>query len=134
MSGGASVTARPSRVGNLRNPNGRRMWDWAFLGPAFPGNGMAPMDVDGLFERHGYFLVLESKLPGDELSGGQERALQALARLPQFLVVVVEGVPPDMVASWRTLGTKHVRYGHGRGSLREFIARWYQYVDRLGRS
>jgi hypothetical protein len=56
------------------------------------------MDVDFLVERNGQFLVLETKAPRVEIGIGQRRALEAMARLPQFTVAAVWGEPDDAEA------------------------------------
>lgn len=53
------------------------------------------MDIDFLVERNGKFLVLEAKGPNVEIGKGQRRALEALARIPQFTVATVWGEPDE---------------------------------------
>jgi len=64
------------------------------------GDNCRITDVDGVIERRGRFLVFETKPPGGQPPPvGQMRALQALARLPQFTVAIVWGQPdePEMM-------------------------------------
>lgn len=55
-----------------------------------------PVNLDGITERCGRFLVLEVK-HGEQVSIGQMRMLQAMAKTPQFIVIVVncEWSAPD---------------------------------------
>ena len=54
--------------------------------------------MDFLVERNGQFLVFETKAPNVEIGLGQRRALEALARLPQFTVAAIWGAPDDAEA------------------------------------
>lgn len=64
--------------------------DWCFLNPAFAPSRVRVSDVDGIVERHGHFLVLESKPSRSGLSEGQAILLRELSDLG-FLVLVVWG-------------------------------------------
>jgi hypothetical protein len=56
-------------------------------------------DIDMLWERHGHFLAIENKRPGEKISLGQLIALRALAEKPEWTVWVIEGLPPDLITS-----------------------------------
>ena len=47
-----------------------------------------PVNLDGITERDGRFLVFEVK-HGEQVSIGQIRMLQAMAKTPKFIVIVV---------------------------------------------
>ena len=57
------------------------VFDWDFLKPAFKGTKIEPMDIDALVERHGKFLLLETKMHGKEAPQGQLIALERLVKL-----------------------------------------------------
>jgi len=59
-------------------------------------NKWLPTNLDAVTERVGRFLVMENKC-GEPVSIGQMRMLQAMAKLPQFTVLIVncEWVPTD---------------------------------------
>lgn len=67
--------------------------NWAFL-----NHKCLPTNVDGLahhiVERRGRFLFLEVKR-GESTSDGQQFMLEALARIPQFDVVIVHSLRAD---------------------------------------
>lgn len=68
--------------------------DYGFLTGVVPtkyGGFIAPSNVDGILERHGKFLVLEWKRDNEDLSMGQTILLTALARQPNFTVILVYG-------------------------------------------
>lgn len=114
-------------------------WDWAILSGCFGDNPTTiPMDVDGLIERNGRFLVFETKGPRGELSLGQRIALETLARLKQFTVVILHGPrnQPGLVEVWyrgqfgRLVKTKpqacNVEW------LRDFSKRWWTMANSKG--
>lgn len=51
-------------------------------------NKWLPTNLDGVTERLGQFLLIETKT-GEPISVGQQRMLKAFAALPQFTVVIV---------------------------------------------
>lgn len=66
------------------------LWDWGMLDPCFPGK-IKVTDIDGLVERKGHFLVLETKSPGVTIPLGQEIMFKRLQQSRMFTVVVVWG-------------------------------------------
>ena len=62
--------------------------NWEYIIDSLPGEcGIS--DIDGVIERNGYFLVLESKNSGERLPQGQKILLEQLSRLQKFTVIVV---------------------------------------------
>lgn len=76
-------------------------WDFGYLYGAFKNPRVIPSDVDKLFstERHYRFLYFEAKLPGQELSEGQKRQLEALSYVVVNTVIVVWG--PHVPETWQ---------------------------------
>lgn len=68
------------------------LWNWGPVADALPDK-CGVSDLDGVIERNGRFLVLETKRPGERLSMGQRLMLKAFARLPQFEVFILRGDP-----------------------------------------
>lgn len=81
-------------MGNIddRQKFAEYLWDWEFLNPAFPGK-IQPMDVDGIVEMDGNFLILEGKAPYAGMSTGQEIALEAMSKNPNMDVLMIYGDP-----------------------------------------
>lgn len=122
-------------MNNLRSRDAYRdaAWDWSVLNGCF-GNGIKPSDIDGMVERHGYFLFLEAKPIGGRMSGGQQIALRQLSRKPLVSVVVFCGdhgaVPP--VVTGITLivnGAVHNLSSCSLDVLRRVVWHWYQTAD-----
>lgn len=66
-------------------------------------------DIDGFKERNGYFLFIEKKAIGAEISKGQVIALERLSELPKATVIVFWGseFKPQRAELWR--GSKHIK-------------------------
>jgi hypothetical protein len=98
-----------------------------------------PSNTDGIAERNGHFLVIETKTPNDVMSYGQSCLLWALSRLPEFTVLTV-WVNGDLTDSGAVdcNPTHYERYLKERvgdkepidvDGLREIIEQWYREVD-----
>lgn len=111
---GAIVSARAWELGR---------WDWSHLYGCF-ADKVRPMDIDAIVEKNGRFLAIETKPRGlDVLPSGQIRALQELAKLPEFTVVILRG-DPDEVDEMEVLG-KAPRRPASNGELWQFAADWW---------
>jgi hypothetical protein len=83
-------------------------------------------DIDMIWERHGYFLVIENKRPRERIPRGQEIALERLAALPGWTVWIVRGNPPDQIESAGRVGYPQIPMG--LADLRAAIQRWWDHV------
>ena len=96
--------------------------------PAF-----VPSNVDGIAERNGHFLIMEWKRPGEKVSEGQKRLLQALAATPKFMVVVIIGDTDNgtnIQEFWQyTTDGKPFKCGIGFGSFKEWYKLWYELAN-----
>lgn len=63
---------------------------WDYLNGAF-GNTIRPMDLDGVVERNGYFLVFETKDVGKNVDKGQQITLERLVETGRFEIVLIWG-------------------------------------------
>ena len=75
-------------------------FDWDFLLPAWAGTKVQPMDFDAVVERHGRFLVFETKRDSQEVPRGQARALKAFSQLSPYCTVVVCDKDPEAITRW----------------------------------
>lgn len=90
------------------------LFDWDFLRPAFNGTKIEPMDIDAVVERHGYFLVFETKKPDKEIPQGQAITLESLVLLGRgrVLVLVLYGKNPEEIEGmeqWAYSGGKVIK-------------------------
>lgn len=92
-----------------------------------------PCDLDGIVERNGHFLVMEWKRPKEEVSLGQQRMLQALAKTPKFMVVIMVGDTDNGVNldHYWLLDEKGKPFKKGKdfAEFKEFYQFWYELVD-----
>lgn len=70
----------------------KSLWDWRVLDGCFGGK-IKPSDIDGMVERNGHFLYLETKKPGVELTMGQEIAAKNRVKDGVSTYVVIWGYP-----------------------------------------
>jgi hypothetical protein len=92
-----------------------------------------PSNVDGIAERNGHFLILEWKRPGEKMSEGQKRLLQALAANSKFMVVVIIGDTDNgtnIQEYWQyTQDGKPFKCGMGFESFKEWYRLWYEFAN-----
>ncbi len=84
-------------------------FDWDFMDYAFFPTRIKPMDIDGVVERNGRFLVFETKSDNlklyigtdKEMKDGQSRMYRALLDLKKGFVTIffIEGKTPDTMKS-----------------------------------
>jgi len=88
--------------------------------------GIGLSDIDGELERHRWFLRLEKKKVGSEVSEGQRILLEHLSDLPEFTVVLFWGSEfnPKSVEHW--CGRHHRQVP----SLLDFIGSWWQWANK----
>ena len=74
----------------MRNPYASHTDYGDFYGLIHDNAGFLPSNVDGICERKGKFLVMEWKRENENLSKGQEYLLKAFAKLPNFIVLMLQ--------------------------------------------
>jgi hypothetical protein len=78
------------------------LFDWDYLKPAFNPTKIEPMDIDAMIERHGRFLVFETKEPGKEIPNGQKITLRALHKIGCFTIFFLLGKKRDEIKQFYT--------------------------------
>lgn len=73
------------------------LWDWGILNGCFGTAPIAATDVDGLIERRGLFLVIETKRPLAHIPQGQAILQKNLVKLEKFTVLNVWGYQNEPV-------------------------------------
>jgi hypothetical protein len=111
------------------------VFDWDWVKGLLP-RGIEPMDIDGLVEIGGHFLIWETKTSGAEIPVGQKLALKRLVRLGDGRISLLYHAkkPEDLKDLWLLI----CRFGHleswvnrlgGLEKARTFVFRWGQYAD-----
>lgn len=89
----------------------------------------------GMLERRGHFLFLELKQPGEKVSGGQLRLLEALAREDNKTVLIVwlSGERSDRTGAFLFQPTAYRKVGRDKDprptTLEQFTASYKQWFD-----
>lgn len=120
----------------MRNPDAKHT-DFGDLIGVIPSNPkLLPSNLDMVLERNGYFLVGEWKRPNESISLGQEILLKNLSKMPNFIVLVIEGNTDDgMVVNKVSMyglktengwsSTDLMEIGNSLDDLKNTIRMWY---------
>jgi len=102
-------------------------FDWSFMRGLFP-RGIMPMDVDGMVELGGKFIIFETKAPMAMIPDGQRFTQQALLRTGYFTIVNIWG---DDAEDWvmYTPSGREVK-GNGKAPLVDEVKRWVAYAEK----
>ena len=115
------------------------LFDWSWTQGCFGDNKISPMDFDGVIERHGNFLIIETKNPGCEIPKGQLITLESAHRLGVFTVLLVWGkTAPQTIQVWypgnhrsdKLRGQKSDVVATNTAKARAIVARWYEHANR----
>ncbi len=112
------------------------MWDYAMFDGCFGSTNIRPMDVDGLIERNGYGLFIETK--GVDVSfipTGQMRTLEWMAVGLNQTVLVMYGKPNKPERTFALYpGGRKIDFGETTvDDMRRFVSNWYAWADRGGK-
>lgn len=108
------------------------IWDWAILDGCFGETRIKPTDIDGMVERNGNFLFLETKAPGVPLPQGQEISFKRLAEHPDTVVMVVWG-EQNKPMQLKVYSRKHPdgkTIDADSDTFRRFVRIWYERADK----
>jgi hypothetical protein len=100
--------------------------DFTVLSDTLPGK-LGFTDIDGVMERHGYFLFLEKKRVGVKIPTGQRILFEKLSQLPKTTVLIFWGTENDVkqIEEWH--GTDHqILYNY---TLQKAIICWLHNVE-----
>lgn len=133
-------------MGNIRDMESAvaSIWDWHFLNDCFT-RGITVADIDGIIERHGYFLVLEAKRPGAGQPLGQKILYENMVKTGLFTVVYFWGKDndPDSIEcvevlkpeKWgergRVISSGKIPYN--KGKFINLVGRWYKKANSTPR-
>lgn len=126
-------------MGNIRDLEGflGSYWDWEFLNKCFT-RGIKVSDIDGIVERNGFFLVLETKRPNAGQPVGQRILFEQMVKTGRFSVIYIWGKPnePDTITHIEIIKPKvwgkpsdFVTTGKkvsSKGNLIQIVKNWYE--------
>lgn len=109
------------------------LWDWQVLDGCFGGGNIKPSDIDGMVERNGHFLYLETKGINVALKLGQKIAIENRVKDGISTCVVIWGNPgaPEHMQVFRPVfyASDEAPHACNLQDLRNFCQRWYNHAD-----
>lgn len=117
----------------INNPEmfAQSVWDWGFLDICFGSTGIKVSDLDGIVERYGRFLVIETKLQiGTIIPEGQRITLEALVDTGLTTVIILRGRGHGDIIGWEIWhktksGLKKEYREGGADKLVECVRAWF---------
>ena len=107
------------------------LWDWTAYNDCFGGN-IRISDIDGVVERNGNFLWIETKGIDADVTTGQAILFDQLIKLPGHHVLIIYG-DTDKPHSYRFWG-HYKRRQCTQEDIEAILKRWYAVADsRSGR-
>ena len=117
----------------MRNPDAAHT-DFEDLLGLIPNNPkFLPSNVDGISERNGKFMIMEWKRPHERMSKGQEFLLKALAKTPNFVVIIIigdtdNGMNIEKFYYLQPMG-KNVLIGSSTQEFKDYYTSWYEWAN-----
>lgn len=111
------------------------VFDWSWTQGCFGAGNITPMDIDGMVERKGNFIVFETKGINVPVPPGQLYTLESLYRLNVFTIVFVAGKErPEALKVWHAKGFRGQKkmsefVDCSIGQCRAFVSKWYEFAD-----
>jgi len=111
------------------------VFDWSWTKGCFSNNNITPMDIDGMVERRGHFLVFETKGVGVPVPKGQLFTFESLYATGNFTIIFIEGKnSPERAKVWCESGFENgLKMNNHSGTdaekLSMFVKKWYNYAN-----
>lgn len=122
-------------MGALKNPDARHIDFEPFVGIIPENPKLLPCDIDMVIERRGHFLVAEWKREGETFSTGQRLMLEALSRVNNFTVLLVNGYSTEnefhVIDFYELKNKRELISGLSTKDLMAYIREWYARVNSL---
>lgn len=106
------------------------IWDWKFLDSCFGQTKIKITDIDGMVERNGFFLILETKMAGVSIPQGQKILFRNFSNNGNHILVIwghQSDSSHDLLWIYPT-GEKHY-YGKSKDFIQEIVKTWYGQAD-----
>ena len=120
-------------MSNIRNLEvyENSFWDWTPYNSCFGDTMIRISDVDGIVERKGKFLFLETKRPDELLTIGQRRLHDALRETGLFWVLVIRGERNTPINySLRIKGMPEEKKNvTGEDEIKKVVQKWFKWAD-----
>lgn len=115
----------------------RGIWDWKILDGCFGNTKIAPTDIDGLVERNGNLLILETKAPGASVPEGQSITFRRIVqqgvdagKLNVVIVIWGENGTPTKLRVYSAMHPEGKNFDDNLETLRKYVAAWFQRANK----
>lgn len=101
------------------------LWDWGFLDNCFFPTKIKITDIDGMVERNGKFLMIETKQPGVTIPVGQRIMFDKWIAAGNSCLIIwgKQGIPPYKIMYQTPTGT--VEVSDVDDTFIQFIVKWW---------
>lgn len=116
------------------------VWNWDCIADSLPGK-LRPADIDGIIERNGKFLVIETKHPNSKhIPKGQYITLKRLHDTGLFTVIILYGEKdkPEEMDIWYPKDAIFGTWGQSTGrkeasldDLKRLVSWWFKNANKL---
>lgn len=123
-------------MGNLRNVDGYKnsFWDWTFLNAAFYPTKIRVSDIDGIVERNGKFLFIETKRPNEKIGEGQNILHNRLVETGVFCILIIIGDPNKPISYTLTTSQAILKYDSPIANLEHLtsvVKKWFDWANNI---
>lgn len=119
----------------INNPSAfmQGIWDWKILDGCFGETKIKPTDIDGLVERDGNLLILETKSPDVSLPTGQELTFKRMVKqgidankLNVVIVIWGENGAPQRLRVYSRIYPDGKDIDGDIDTLRRYVSKWFE--------
>lgn len=116
---------------NIRNADSYMgsFWDWTAYNDLFSPTKIRISDIDGVVERNGHFLYIETKSPGAEITTGQRIMHDAWIKKGDSVLVIWGDANRPERACLRWRGKAWEYSPCNESTVREIIRRWFHMAN-----
>lgn len=112
------------------------VFDWSWTSGCFGDGNITPMDFDGVVERKGNFLIMETKGIGVPVPKGQIFTMESAFKLNVFTILFIQGKQsPELAKAWCQPGFRNgvvmndfIQTDSSR--MQDFLSSWYEFADK----
>lgn len=122
----------PKTFNNSLPANFDGVFDWSWTEGCFGDTKITPSDIDCIVERHGNFLLMETKDVDVPIPNGQMITLKALYKLGCFTIMLIWGKQsPEYFTVWYPpYVCEEPKEYIGVEKAREVVSRWYEFANK----
>ena len=107
------------------------IWDWGFLNRCFGNTNIRVTDIDGMVERKGKFLVIETKSHDAPIPEGQKRMFEAMKNNSAFTVLIIWG-DKNLPQKCKLIleGNEYEFSSVTAGTIQDIVSMWFHFANQ----